>query len=108
MARTLNGQLTGKAAQIQKAEERADSLLRGPERLAPDVMEKYQKQLREMMLACIAIEGEAFVNWWDDDSNVPAVCDIRKQTYIAGEHLATLRRRQRVQMPVAVSLGVSA
>lgn len=67
MARTLKGNLTGAAAVTDRREYNDylyDSWIR-QERA------KLQARVDELMRLCYMIEGDAFIEWWDDDRNVP-------------------------------------
>lgn len=92
MARTPAGNLRGAAARTQKADDRLEAFMREPGTTAIIDHSKQDKQIKDLMQACYDIEGDSFITWWEDDTQVPAKITRTDQIQRLGQRLARVRR----------------
>lgn len=94
MARTVNGNLTGRDGADELREQRARlsdeyRKLRDDEVLARTVAEIANEN--DGIRRCVQLEGEAsFYKWWDDDALVPPMGSRRVRIRMLEERIASL------------------
>lgn len=96
MSRTKNFNLTGRAASIEKAEQR-EMIYEAQEARRAERLASLLAEEEELILKCIAIEGkEKFFSWYGNDANVPAYGSTTSRIEQVKNRLSQLDQRDRL------------